>query len=50
MIERDGQIGAFEAVDGVALANACGPYIGFSRRNIQETLPEAAEVSGRHLR
>jgi aconitase A len=28
MIERDGQIGAFEAVDGVALANACGPYIG----------------------
>jgi aconitate hydratase len=27
-IKRDGQIGAFEAVDGLALADACGPYIG----------------------
>ncbi|KAF7964972.1 hypothetical protein HWV62_1292 [Athelia sp. TMB] len=27
-IERDGQIGAFEAVGGLVLANACGPCIG----------------------
>jgi aconitate hydratase len=27
-IERDGQIGAFERVGGLVLANACGPCIG----------------------
>ncbi len=27
-VERDGQLGAFEAMGGVVLANACGPCIG----------------------
>lgn len=27
-IQRDGQIGAFEDVGGLVLANACGPCIG----------------------
>jgi len=27
-VERDGQLGAFEAIGGVIMANACGPCIG----------------------
>ena len=36
-IERDGQIGIFEEVGGVVLANACGPCIGqWDRQDIKK--------------
>ncbi|KAL6303359.1 aconitate hydratase [Sparassis latifolia] len=36
-IERDGQIGAFEDVGGLLLANACGPCIGqWDRRDVKK--------------
>ncbi|KAG5643352.1 hypothetical protein DXG03_001034 [Asterophora parasitica] len=36
-IERDGQIGAFEEVGGVVLANACGPCIGqWDRQDVKK--------------
>ncbi|EMD34998.1 aconitate hydratase [Gelatoporia subvermispora B] len=36
-IERDGQIGAFEEVGGVILANACGPCIGqWDRQDVKK--------------
>lgn len=36
-IERDGQIGAFENVGGVVLANACGPCIGqWDRQDVKK--------------
>jgi aconitate hydratase len=36
-IERDGQIGAFEGVGGLVLANACGPCIGqWDRQDIKK--------------
>ena len=36
-IERDGQIGAFEAVGGLVLANACGPCIGqWDRQDVKK--------------
>ncbi|KAG8960311.1 Aconitate hydratase mitochondrial [Tulasnella sp. 408] len=36
-IARDGQIGAFEKVGGVVLANACGPCIGqWDRRDVKK--------------
>ncbi|KAF9817413.1 hypothetical protein IEO21_03467 [Rhodonia placenta] len=36
-IERDGQIGAFEEVGGLLLANACGPCIGqWDRRDVKK--------------
>jgi len=36
-IKRDGQIGIFEAVGGLVLANACGPCIGqWDRRDTQK--------------
>src|SRR5271170_1083489 len=35
-IERDGQIGVFEKVGGLVLANACGPCIGqWGRRDMK---------------
>ncbi|KAJ7176671.1 aconitase family-domain-containing protein [Mycena filopes] len=36
-IERDGQIGVFEEVGGVVLANACGPCIGqWDRKDVEK--------------
>ncbi|KAG1846299.1 aconitase family-domain-containing protein [Suillus tomentosus] len=36
-IERDGQIGAFEEVSGLVLANACGPCIGqWDRKDVKK--------------
>lgn len=36
-IERDGQIGAFENVGGLVLANACGPCIGqWDRQDVKK--------------
>ncbi|KIM29319.1 hypothetical protein M408DRAFT_68108 [Serendipita vermifera MAFF 305830] len=36
-IERDGQIGAFEKVGGLVLANACGPCIGqWDRKDVKK--------------
>jgi len=36
-IDRDGQIGAFEEVGGLVLANACGPCIGqWDRRDVKK--------------
>ncbi|KAG1777975.1 aconitase family-domain-containing protein [Suillus placidus] len=36
-IERDGQIGAFEDVGGLVLANACGPCIGqWDRKDVKK--------------
>lgn len=36
-IARDGQIGAFEGVGGIVLANACGPCIGqWDRRDVKK--------------
>lgn len=36
-IERDGQIGAFEEVGGLVLANACGPCIGqWDRKDVKK--------------
>jgi aconitate hydratase len=36
-IERDGQIGAFEGVGGLVLANACGPCIGqWDRQDVKK--------------
>ncbi|KAJ7267427.1 aconitase family-domain-containing protein [Mycena rebaudengoi] len=36
-IERDGQIGAFEKVGGLVLANACGPCIGqWDRQDVKK--------------
>lgn len=36
-IERDGQIGVFEKVGGLVLANACGPCIGqWDRRDVKK--------------
>jgi len=36
-IERDGQIGAFESVGGLVLANACGPCIGqWDRQDVKK--------------
>ncbi|KAG9019809.1 Aconitate hydratase mitochondrial [Tulasnella sp. 427] len=36
-IERDGQIGMFETVGGLVLANACGPCIGqWDRRDVKK--------------
>ena len=36
-IERDGQIGAFEASGGLVLANACGPCIGqWDRQDVRK--------------
>ncbi|KAG8794895.1 Aconitate hydratase mitochondrial [Serendipita sp. 401] len=36
-IDRDGQIGVFEKVGGVVLANACGPCIGqWDRRDVKK--------------
>ncbi|KAJ7054095.1 aconitate hydratase [Mycena amicta] len=36
-IERDGQIGIFESVGGVVLANACGPCIGqWDRKDVEK--------------
>lgn len=32
-VERDGQLGAFESIGGVVLANACGPCIGQWQRS-----------------
>jgi aconitate hydratase len=42
-IERDGQIGAFEAVGGLALANACGPCIGqWDRQDVKKGEPTSS--------
>ncbi|KAJ8586818.1 aconitase-domain-containing protein, partial [Rhizopogon salebrosus TDB-379] len=36
-IDCDGPIGAFEAVGGLVLANACGPHIGqWDRKDVKE--------------
>jgi aconitate hydratase len=36
-IDRDGQIGVFEKVGGIVLANACGPCIGqWDRRDVKK--------------
>jgi aconitate hydratase len=36
-IERDGQLGALEAIGGTVLANACGPCIGMWKRDDMST-------------
>lgn len=42
-IERDGQIGAFESVGGVVLANACGPCIGqWDRQDVKKGEPNSS--------
>ena len=36
-IQRDGQIGIFEKVGGIVLANACGPCIGqWDRQDVKK--------------
>lgn len=36
-IDRDGQIGMFESVGGLVLANACGPCIGqWDRQDVKK--------------
>lgn len=43
-IERDGQIGAFEEVGGLVLANACGPCIGqWDRRDVKKGEANSSE-------
>ena len=37
-VERDGQLGAFEKIGGVVLANACGPCIGQWARHGADTM------------
>lgn len=37
-VERDGQLGAFEKIGGVVLANACGPCIGQWARHGVDTM------------
>jgi aconitase A len=45
-IERDGQIGAFEAVGGLVLANACGPCIGqWDRQDVKKGEPNSSMFS-----
>lgn len=45
-IERDGQIGAFEQVGGVVLANACGPCIGqWDRQDVKKGVPNSSMIS-----
>ena len=45
-IERDGQIGIFEEVGGVVLANACGPCIGqWDRQDIKKGHKNSSKYS-----
>ncbi|KAI6003205.1 aconitase family-domain-containing protein [Pisolithus orientalis] len=45
-IERDGQIGVFENVGGLVLANACGPCIGqWDRRDVKKGEPNSIITS-----
>ncbi|TFY75144.1 hypothetical protein EWM64_g8866 [Hericium alpestre] len=45
-IERDGQIGAFEDVGGLVLANACGPCIGqWDRKDVKKGEPNSIITS-----
>ena len=45
-IERDGQIGIFEEVGGVVLANACGPCIGqWDRRDVKKGVANSSASS-----
>ena len=42
-IERDGQIGVFEDVGGLVLANACGPCIGqWDRQDVKKGEPNSS--------
>jgi aconitate hydratase len=48
-IERDGQIGAFEAVGGLVLANACGPCIGqWDRKDVKKGEVNSSASFGVH--
>ncbi len=44
--ERDGQLAAFEAIDGVIMANACGPCIGqWMRPGAKDGVPNSIVTS-----
>jgi aconitate hydratase len=43
-IDRDGQIGVFEQVGGLVLANACGPCIGqWDRKDVEKGVANSSE-------
>ena len=45
-IERDGQMGVFEEIGGVVLANACGPCIGqWDRRDVKKGEANSSELT-----
>ena len=45
-IERDGQMGALKEIDGVVLANACGPCIGqWKREKVLDGVPNTIVTS-----
>ena len=49
-IERDGQIGIFEEVGGVVLANACGPCIGqWDRQDIKKGDKNSSKYSSAYV-